>query len=349
MAACGRIHFDELAIPTPDGGGPELDAGARDGSMDGSGDAFESGAYQGDAAAEAGDATAEAGDGDASSGDGAVDAAADAGAVGCQTFGAWSSPEPVAELNTTSSDWMADLTPDGLTIYFVSSRSGGAGGLDVWHASRADPGSAFGPAENQTDLNDDRGFSAPSFTADGLYVLFGVSSSNNDLYAAVRSDLGSPFSAPAAVVELNSADTDWDPYVSPDGLTACFSSSRPGGMGSRDIVCASRTSRAASFDSPVHLSEINSGSFEGGPFLTPDGLDVYFSSRRAGGMGDKDLYHATRASTGDPFGAPTPVTQLNSVEEDEDPVVSADGLELYFSSVRGGNADIYRARRDCLD
>jgi hypothetical protein len=43
----------------------------------------------------------------------------------------------VAELSSSSDDWAAALSADGLTIYFSSNRAGGAGGLDVLYATRS--------------------------------------------------------------------------------------------------------------------------------------------------------------------------------------------------------------------
>ena len=48
-----------------------------------------------------------------------------------ETFGDWSTPVPVAELNTDSNDMYAVLTRDERTVYFASNRSG-FGGDDLW-------------------------------------------------------------------------------------------------------------------------------------------------------------------------------------------------------------------------
>ena len=51
------------------------------------------------------------------------------------SFGA---PQPIAGINdATANDWWAVLSSDGLTIYFLSDRAGGAGGADIWTATRA--------------------------------------------------------------------------------------------------------------------------------------------------------------------------------------------------------------------
>jgi hypothetical protein len=49
--------------------------------------------------------------------------------------GKWSDPEPVRKLNTSdgkAGDSSPNLSPDGSRLFFVSDRSGGKGGLDLW-------------------------------------------------------------------------------------------------------------------------------------------------------------------------------------------------------------------------
>src|SRR5262245_39511575 len=58
-----------------------------------------------------------------------------------------------------------------------------------------------------------------------------------------------------------------------------------------------------------------------------------------------DAPDSTDASLG-PFGAPTLVTELaNPGSLDEDPTFTEDLAELYFTSDRGGNLDIWRSER----
>lgn len=103
------------------------------------------------------------------------------------------------------------------------------------------------------------------------------------------------------------------------------------------------------FRPPVPVAgAINSNQAEKDPSLTADELTMYFA--RLGSV-DFDIYVATRASRDAGFGPPTPVP-INSQAFDGDPLVTADGGALYFSSVRPaaqggmGGADIYLATRD---
>jgi Tol biopolymer transport system component len=74
---------------------------------------------------------------------------------------------------------------------------------------------------------------------------------------------------------------------------------------------------------------------------------LYFFSQRFGGMGDRDLYVATRASTAVQFNVVNPLTTLNSSRRDDRPWVSPDELTIYFSSQRASlSDDLWRATRN---
>ena len=94
---------------------------------------------------------------------------------------------------------------------------------------------------------------------------------------------------------------------------------------------------------------INSNQQESGPCISADGLEFYFHSNRDGGVGSYDLWASTRETTDDPWGEPANLGQLvNSPEEDANPTLSADGLELYFNSFRTdgmGGTDIWVTKR----
>jgi hypothetical protein len=105
---------------------------------------------------------------------------------------------------------------------------------------------------------------------------------------------------------------------------------------------------AGTFATAVAVPELATAATESAPSLTADGREIFFHSDRAGGTGDRDLWHATRASDDEPFAAPVNLTAVNSDRDDRHPAISADGLTLYFASSRpGGNGslDIWTASR----
>ena len=78
------------------------------------------------------------------------------------------------------------------------------------------------------------------------------------------------------------------------------------------------------------------------PELSADGLTLFFSSDRSGGLGAQDAYVTERASRGDP---PTPVTELNTELADSDVWVAPDGRTIVFTRNPDGEDDIFMATR----
>lgn len=64
----------------------------------------------------------------------------------------WNTPVPVTELNTSVLDSSPWLDPAGVALYFTSERPG-AGGRDLWVASRPTPGSPFDPPTQVAGLD----------------------------------------------------------------------------------------------------------------------------------------------------------------------------------------------------
>lgn len=100
------------------------------------------------------------------------------------------------------------------------------------------------------------------------------------------------------------------------------------------------------FGTPAPVADINTTSAEDDPSLTADGLELYFNSNRPGGTGGNDMWVATRAAIGDPWGTPRAISELNTTGDDATPVVSHDGLTLYWAAPGAGGAkDLYVATR----
>jgi hypothetical protein len=91
------------------------------------------------------------------------------------------------------------------------------------------------------------------------------------------------------------------------------------------------------FGEPVNLGPpINSPSREVSFFMSADGLEVYVSSERSGGLGYIDLWRSTREDADNPWGPLVNVQEINSRYNESFPCLSADGLTLYFSDWYGG-------------
>ncbi|HET9852883.1 MAG TPA: hypothetical protein VFP56_10295, partial [Candidatus Limnocylindrales bacterium] len=78
----------------------------------------------------------------------------------------------VEELSTAANDQMPNVSRDGLEIVYVSDRSGGAGALDIWTATRASTADAWSAPVNLTDINTAGAESRPSLSGDGQRLHF---------------------------------------------------------------------------------------------------------------------------------------------------------------------------------
>ena len=105
------------------------------------------------------------------------------------------------------------------------------------------------------------------------------------------------------------------------------------------------------FGEPANMGPlINSPGIDACPVVTPDGLQLYISSDREGGVGEVDLWVSTRATTEDDWPEPVNLGEsLNSETWDLGPAFSPDGLELYFCRGLGPEADLWVATRGLQD
>jgi hypothetical protein len=134
----------------------------------------------------------------------------------------WSTPQPVAELNTTATDRPSWLSPDELTLLMDSQRNGDS---DIFVAQRSSTGASWGTPVAVTELNtlaDEVGaWSSP----DGLTLYFRrtVSGMAGEIYRATRASTGDPWSSIELVAELSTAESEDDPWLSPNGRLMLFS------------------------------------------------------------------------------------------------------------------------------
>jgi len=138
------------------------------------------------------------------------------------------------------------------------------------------------------------------------------------------------------------------PCISADDLELYFVSRRSGGYGDYDLWVTTRTTVNDDWGAPINLGPtINSPSLDCDPVISPDGLLLFFSSTRPGGMSGQDIYVARRATRKDPWGPSMNLGPiLNSTSGQRPGSVSFDGSMLYFFSSRPGgygSRDIWQA------
>lgn len=268
-----------------------------------------------------------------------------------------------ADLNTPSLDGCPIQSPDGLSLYMASNRPGGKGGLDIWVATRASTTAAYGAPVN---LGEPVNSAADEFcpTPVGKRGLFFVSREalpgacgQGDIYYTRQLGNGSwveperLLCAPAGPNSvLDEQGPSWvESRTGTRGTKLLYfsrSSVTPGVAG--DIFVSEREN-GARFGPASAVAELNDAAANDmQPNVRADGLEVVFTSNRAGGLGGQDIWIATRAALDAPWSTPVNVgTAVNTSAGETRPSLTRDGSQLVFGRAPGpeGSSDIYVTSR----
>jgi len=196
---------------------------------------------------------------------------------------------------------------------------------------------------------DDDWYPTPTLGETQLYFhSYRTGSLGADLWYATRADIASPFDTPIRIVELATTDDENMPTLTEDALDLIYAIDPAAGPS--DLWETQRANTTDSWPAPVAVAGVNGASTDTSPFIDAEGLRLVFaSSGRSDGVGGLDLYETTRADRQSPFQPVVHLDTLASAQDDFAPTLSADGLEIIFSSTRSGNAHIYKARRPTLE
>ena len=235
----------------------------------------------------------------------------------------------------------ANISADGLELYFISPQPGGPGDFelfDIYVATRSDVDANWSePVNLGLTVNSANNDSGPSISSDGLLLYFSSTRSgghgDDDLWVTTRTAISEPWGSPVNLGStVNSSAWDFDPSISSDGLELYFTSNRAGSYGFVDIWVTTRETIEDDWSEPVNLGAVvNSTTFTQTPSISADGLILFFESDRTGGVGVNDIWMTKRATTNGSWGEPVCLGQpVNSSGYEKMPDISADGRILYF-------------------
>jgi hypothetical protein len=188
----------------------------------------------------------------------------------------------------------------------------------------------------------------PFIAKDGLSLYFvtvdSIDTTKSYIWVAKRSSESENWGDPQMLgPEINATKRQAHPFVTVDGHSMYFNAVRPGGVGGNDIYVSKRHNKREDFgpmgwQQAVNLgSNVNSTAGDSSHWVFEDettGITyLYFTSNRSG---NQDIYISTMQPDGT-FGPAEPVEELNSDFADIEPVLSRDGLEIYFVSDRPGS------------
>ena len=183
--------------------------------------------------------------------------------------GRWSKPRNLGSaVNSGAWEGQPTFSIDGRTLYFVSNRKGGHGGMDIWKTT-FDGGQWTAPENLGPEINTEFDEMSPFIHFDDRTLYF---SSNRpegmggfDLFVAKRGDDGR-WGAPTNLgYPINTEGDDNNLLVSANGRTAIFASERQGGQGKMDLY---------SFELPVESRPTVAICFKGRVSNAKDGQPV---------------------------------------------------------------------------
>ena len=249
-------------------------------------------------------------------------------------LGPWGTPSLVFP-GSGSVDDDPTLTGDLLEIYFNRANL-------VYGATRASVTDAWSMPSVVSPLGSPD--TTPEVSLDGLTMYVASSRPGtlgaNDIMMSTRATKGDMWSTPTFVTELDTPSEDNSGDMTLDGLEIVFGSSR---AGTADLYTSTRAATTDAWGTPTAIAELDTASIENSPFLTGDGLTIYFDSNR---LGTTDLFVATRTDRSSPFSTPTLISELSTaIANEEDPWVSPDGHLMLFVSDGAGHQQIYQSTR----
>jgi len=261
----------------------------------------------------------------------------------------WTEPEPLSETSSRYHDKAPFLSFDGLSLYFA--RDLGSDYAHIYTATRKTPEGPFGEPWENPELNSARAnVDCPWVSPDNRRIYYYSTERNyRRLRMSEKSMSTGWWRTPSDIQELNRLGEVGTPALTEDELTIVFGGLNfAEGKGGWDLWTAGRPDKESPFADVRSLAEVNSGAFDVHPYITPDGLVLYFTSNRNGAY---QIFEAVRPSLDSPFGAPVHIAALDTPDGDSQyPRLSADGdTFIYGRWKKGGKMDIYTSHKVDLE
>jgi WD40-like Beta Propeller Repeat len=276
-------------------------------------------------------------------------------------YGPWSPPVNLGPMiNSVLVDITPEISKDGLSLYFSSTRAGGFGMNDLWVSRRActDMSNAkcawgapvnLGPTINNAGVD-----AAPLLSRDGHLLYFTSERPGgfglNDVWVSRRANIHDDLAWETPVnlgPGVNTAVFEAGPSLRGPEL---YFSRGPTAAGPLDIYVSRREGNA--FGRGTLVAELSSAGNELRPSIRFDGREMFVSSDRTdrpGSMGAQEIWVSTRKSNADAWSLPDNLGHsINTAFADQQPALSDDGTMLFFASNRPGGSgalDLYVTTR----
>jgi hypothetical protein len=262
------------------------------------------------------------------------------------SFGDWSTPVNVeslpgssAEINTTSIDGCASISPDGLTLAFNSFRTGNQ---EIYLATRSSTSQGFGdPVMLPAPINTTAIESCPTIARGNRLYFTSSRGDPGDLFMSKLGPKGwsDPERLGPAVNLAGMVDEAPTFYEDEDGREVMLFSRRPPGP----LVGPDGKIYQSVDGAPATLVQggPHSSASDNRPSVTHDGRTIFWDSSRTGSLGGPDIWYATRSSLSQPWGQAVHLSEISSTANDTRPYVGRNGEVMIISAA----SDIWFSER----
>ena len=208
----------------------------------------------------------------------------------------------------------------------------------------------FAPQNMGSSINSAESEYFPALTIDGKELVFTkrVNNLNEDFYYSRLS--GDKWEAARPVEgNVNTPQSEAAQTISQDGQLLVFTANnRRDGFGNYDLYISYLTPQGWS-EATNAGGFINSEQWDSQPCLSPDKRQLYFASRRYGGLGGSDIYVCRLQDNGKWSEPENLGAGINTSGDDQCPFIHADNQTLYFTSNgwQGyGDNDLFMTRKN---
>lgn len=257
-------------------------------------------------------------------------------------------------INSIYDDHSPVFSADESVLMFTSRREGSMGGVllednqyeeDIYVSYRDENGKwgkTMSIGKNVNTVNHD---ATIGLSVDGqtLLIYKDDNGDGNLYYSHLHGDIWDvPNKFPSPI---NSKSRETSASLSPDGNTLFFTSDRKGGLGGLDIYRCKKLP-SGEWGIPQNLgATINTPYDDEAPYIHPDGVTLFFSSKDHQSMGGYDIFFSTYDEETGKWEEPTNIGYpINTTGDDVFYLPTPDGKRAYYASAQYGSkgkTDIY--------
>ncbi|MCS7074273.1 MAG: hypothetical protein NZ108_07385, partial [Bacteroidia bacterium] len=193
------------------------------------------------------------------------------------------------------------ISPDGHTLYFWSmDRPDGKGLQDIYYSKWDSSSGSWSLAQNiGRPLNNENCNMVLSVSPDNSRLLvYSPSKIPGHTDLGISQRMGGGWTAPSHLRiqnYVNNGQSSISAYLGADGKTLILSIEGKDTKGEEDLYVSFLGPDYVTWSEPKHLGPvINTEHSESTPFLAADGVTLYFSTDKPGGLGGEDIYMTTR-------------------------------------------------------